>query len=875
MSRPSSLFCLLILLAAPLAAQDAPKTPPAEAPKETKENKEKPKEAEKPKTIDETVKDYEKLPGVFTVYRKLDGNKQKLLLELSENQFDTLFLLQMTFSSGVPGGATAGTPIRDIPLKFQKTPDDRVLLVSPNMGFRVDKNSPQAVAVAREFPESPVAWFVPLAKQAERKALLIDVSDFFRANLIGADKLFDLSEVGLGAPDNSWNFIASVKNLPENLVVQVSYNFGKAKGDNSSGVKNSVQKVDYNLFPLPETGYTPRLADPRVGYFVNGFLSQQRIGFSSFDNDSNRDPRVVYINRWRLEKADPNAALSQPKRPIVFWIDKAFPLEYRVAATQGIALWNKAFERIGFKDAIVVKQMPDDADWDHADLRYNVLRWVATAPTADSAMAVALMRENPMTGEIIGANINVNANWMRFGRAEVKDVVNPALNPKAHETAMDNPALCRYGEGMSEQAWMGWQAMEMQMALAPRVKVDESEYANALLRAVVAHEMGHILGLRHNFIASTLHNGSELEDAKIVAETGISASVMDYTGFNLYALKKQGVELFSSTAGPYDNWAIEYGYKPFGAKTPADEQPALRSIASRCNEPGLAYQSDDLADDFDPAIVRYDLGKDPLDYLDRSFRLNRELISTLGERLPRRGEDYSEFTRALYRLTMGNGSRATQAARYIGGLNARRNNRGDKGEQPLIEPVPAAQQRRALRLINHYVFAADAFSIPPEYFQKLAPDAFRLGDSRASGGFPIRDEIGRLQSSVLQMIFDPARLDRMENTEFKTPQPDGLTLLELFRSVQGSVWSDLTTKTDINPLHRDLQRAHLDLLIGMTTARGDSDTKMMAWDTLRRLKAQIVAARKAPLDAYTKLHLEKSQLRIERALDAKATFSAS
>ena len=127
--------------------------------------------------------------------------------------------------------------------------------------------------------------------------------------------------------------------------------------------------------------------------------------------------------------------MSLPKKPITFWIDKAFPLEYRAAATQGIALWNKAFERIGFKDAIVVKQMPDDADWDHADLRYNVIRWVTTSPTADSAMAVALMRENPLTGEIINANINVNANWMRFGRAELKDTVNPWLNPKAQGQA--------------------------------------------------------------------------------------------------------------------------------------------------------------------------------------------------------------------------------------------------------------------------------------------------------------------------------------------------------------------------------------------------------------------------------------------------------
>lgn len=915
---------VLLLLAASLSAslpvslradeapKDPPKEPGKEVPKETPkeapkdaakdakdDKKEAKKEPEKPKTIDETVKDYEKLPGLFTIYRKLDGNKQKLMLELTEDQLNQTFLLQMTFGSGFPGSANSGTPIQDVVLRFQKSPDDRLLLVSPDVSYRVDKNSPQAAAVAREFPDTVVEVFGVAAKQTERKSMLIDVSDFFRNGLAGAGKVFELSDAGLGSIDSGKSYIESLKSLPENLILQMTYN---AAGRTISfgglslggGAKSKPVKVDYNLFRLPETGYTPRLADPRVGYFVNGLLSQNRVGFNSFDNDSNRDPRVVYINRWRLEKADPNAALSAPKKPIVFWIDRAFPTQYRVAATQGIELWNRAFERIGFKDAIVVKQMPDNADWDHADLRYNVLRWVTTMPSADSASAVALMRENPMTGEILGANINVNANWMRVGRAELKDTVNPWLNPKAQSTAQDasqanaqsigqdehkhdslNPAMCSYGEGLSEQAWFGWQALELQMAMAPRMKVDENDYANALLRAVVAHEMGHILGLRHNFIASTLHDGAELANAKTVAATGVSASLMDYTGFNVYALKTPGVELFSSTAGPYDMWAIEYGYKPIGAATPEDEQPALRAIAARCNEPGLAYQSDELADGYDPSIARYDLGKDPIASIERSFQLNRELMATLGERLPKRGEDYSEFTRALARLTTGNANRANQAVRYIGGLNVRRNNRGDREEKPLVQPVSATEQRRALKLINDNVFSANAFNIPADYFKKMAPDPYRFGDVRASNGFPVRDEIGNVQDAVLANLFSPVRLSRMENTEYKTPQKDELTLLELFRSVQSTIWSELDTKANIGPLHRDLQRTHLDMLISFVNGRvGNSDTKMLAWDTLRRLKGQIALARKGNLDAYSRLHLDESQMRIERALNAQAVAGA-
>ncbi len=266
-----------------------------------------------------------------------------------------------------------------------KNPDDRLLLVSPNLNYRVKQDSAQAAAVAREFPDTTLEAFAIAAKQEERKTLLLDVSDFFRANMPGAGKLFETSDMGIGSIDGGKSFIESVKNMPENLVLQVNYNTGTPRptpGAPPSGEpKSAPLKVNYNLFAVPESGYVPRLADPRVGYFVNGYLSQGRTGFDTFDDDTKNDPRVVYINRWKLEKADPSAAISLPKKPIVFWIDKAFPKEYRAAASEGILLWNKAFARIGFKDAVVVKQMPDNADWDHADLRYNVLRWVTTPPS--------------------------------------------------------------------------------------------------------------------------------------------------------------------------------------------------------------------------------------------------------------------------------------------------------------------------------------------------------------------------------------------------------------------------------------------------------------------------------------------------------------
>jgi hypothetical protein len=240
------------------------------------------------------------------------------------------------------------------------------------------------------------------------------------------------------AIDREKTFVASVKGFPENVVVSTQYNFIKG-GPPSPGVdtlsdsRSAVVVVNYNLFPLPNdpvtfaptNGFRSRLYDPRVGYFTG----VEGIGpsFESFDpaKDTADDPNVYYINRWDLKKKDPKAALSEPVQPIEFWLDNAIPLEYRTPIRDGVLLWNKAFAKMGFKDAIVVKQMPDDADWDPADMRHNIVRWVSS-PYSGGAYAVAHARPNPLTGQILNASILVDANWTRVINSEHKTLVDPA-----------------------------------------------------------------------------------------------------------------------------------------------------------------------------------------------------------------------------------------------------------------------------------------------------------------------------------------------------------------------------------------------------------------------------------------------------------------
>ncbi|RYG63644.1 DUF5117 domain-containing protein, partial [bacterium] len=343
-----------------------------------------------PKTVEELTKDYVKTEGLFTTYRKVENNRQKWLAEVKDNQVGPLFMLQSTYASGAAGLAESGRPAQDLLWRFEKTPDDRLILSIPNTWYRSsDPNVKKSVE--RDFPEGYLAVFTPLARSKDRKTTLIDLSAMFDGSITGINTAFQSSGISLFGPATSYNldpelsFIEKLKNFPNNIVVESHYHFKRsgAGGPGGSGGQADGRslpiRVTYNLYPLPESDYRPRLADPRVGFFINGQLSEGRTGFETFDDDAASDPRVVYINRWNLKKKDPKAALSAPVKPITFYLDNSIPVAYRGAVRNGLLSWNKAFEPLGFKGAIEVKDAPLN-DWDTADMRYNTIRWVAVPP---------------------------------------------------------------------------------------------------------------------------------------------------------------------------------------------------------------------------------------------------------------------------------------------------------------------------------------------------------------------------------------------------------------------------------------------------------------------------------------------------------------
>ena len=586
-----------------------------------------------PKTIEDLTKGYEKDEGVFTIYRKIENNKQKFFAEIKESQIGPMFLLQSTFASGNAGRAVAGRPADDTIWKWERTPDDRLVVVAPNIWYRA-KDPNLKVAVERDFPEAYLSVFSILAKDEKKKTLLIDIAPFFDGKIPGLNTAFSggalaaLTSAGNYVPDPELSYIEKFKNFPQNIVVESLFHYrrvGDSGGSQTQADARSLPiRVVFNVYPLEDNSYRPRMADPRIGYFINGQLSAGRTGFESFDDEPSKDPRVYYINRWNLQKSNPTAKMSAPVKPVVFYLDSSVPVRYRPFMRAGILNWNKAFEAIGIKGAIEVRDAPanDNSDYDHADMRFNTLRWVASPPTESGAYAVAQMRENPLTGEIINASITVNANFARIAYREKNQVVDPVIG---HNSNM----VCEIGEGAMENAARG---LEVMQSVDPRFS--DQKYVDALLQGLVVHEFGHVLGLRHNFLGSMFLTPQQLADPKAVAAYGVSSTAMDYVGFNLFGLRS-GAALFTSGPGRYDFWAIRYGYQNVAGATPIAEKPALSKIASLNGQSGLVYYGDEMADDYDPTNVRYDLSSDPLAYAEKSLGLTNYLLQTLDKREPK------------------------------------------------------------------------------------------------------------------------------------------------------------------------------------------------------------------------------------------------
>ncbi len=630
----------------------------------------------------------------------------------------------------------------------------------------------------------------------------------------------------------------------------------------------------YSFAALPEPAMAPRLADPRLGHITESF--------TDLGGDMKANPRVHYVKRWRLEKKDPAAALSEPVKPITFWIDKNIPSQYRATVAAGIVEWNKAFEKIGFKDALVAKQQPDDAHWDNMDAGHASIRWFVGA---DVGFAIGPSHADPRSGEILDADIGMSDVFARGSRRFIVEDVGMSSEQRLAQISSSwkaeggsHPDQCHYANEAAAEMNFAMDLLEARGDIAPDSPEAEA-FVQAVIKNIMMHEVGHTLGLKHNFKASTSITQAQLKDKAFTEKYGISNSVMDYNPFNL-ALKGEPQASFNSTTiGAYDYWAIEYAYKPIEASR---EKQELAQIASRSNEPQLAYADDADAggfggyDGMDPLANRFDLGDDPLAFYKRRLKLSQELWARVQDRKPQAGDDPLRQRRSLLAGFAQLQRAAELVGKYVGGVSAVRDLPGTTG-RPSFVPVDPAKQREALQFLATGLFSQSSFQFRPEFLSALTLD---YNEWERGGLVNISGAIARVQLTALDRVLSANTANRLLELPayVSASQRRGvISLNEVYTTLQSSIWSELKSGRDIDRLRRNLQREHLKrvqalLTKGSATLPADalSLVRLNATQLQRDLRA---VAGKGGLSIETRAHLAESLSSLSEAL--RATMSRS
>lgn len=893
------------LCLAPLAgAQDAPKPPEGQPPKE--------KPAEAPKRfpdMNELVKDMKPIEGLFTLYRfdPSDKNRdpEKLLCKIPANLINEDLLFATSIASG---GNFTGWMWNDALFRWEISGGQLKMRV-PDYRWVYNEDKPATEALRRTADSTFIAA-VPILSMTPAGDVLIDMSALLKSNIADAN----IAGGNLRPDLSKWT---KVKNFPDNLLIEADLAFVQGLGGSEIGVAYAFQR-------LPKLGaYKPRLADQRVGYFLT-----TRVDWTK-PSDA-REVAERYINRWHLEKRDPSLEVSPPKKPIVFYIEKTVPVQWRRYVREGIEEWNKAFEKIGFVDAVIVLQQTEDnefKDIDPEDARYNFVRWTMTG----RGLAVGPSRADPRTGQLLDADIVVDEGWVRaflsqfdtYGPTSMgvadgpglellmqryPDFVPELLRPQQRTPAFphlstpvrenaptwrDHRACgsqCQYAEGMIEQIAL---AHFWMVATGTGKKVPERLIGEAL-KEVVAHEVGHTLGLRHNFKGSAWLTLEEAKARREKPDEPMVSSVMDYNPLLFFA-DDQNYENIKAMAppviGPYDYWAIEYGYKP--APSGKSEADLLKEIASRCNEPGLAYATDeDTLGAFspDPFSNRYDMSSDHIAWARSRLELCDKLLSNLNDWAAKDGEPRYYVTQAFNIITGQRARNYDYIARLVGGQTFNRNHKGDPEAKPAFELYPAETQRAALKLLNETLFS-DTFMTPnPELLNQLA--ASRWMDGRDFGvrvDYPIHDRITGLQASILMTLLAPPTLQRIYDAELKTTEANRFTVSELLTTVRDGLWKQLSggpaassdAKPMISSIARNLQLQYLNMMLSLAQMPPGSgmsaDLSSMVRFSLRELSQRIGATLsaagnsegKSKIDFASRSHLAECKSRIDRVLDAQ------
>lgn len=746
--------------------------------------------------------DVQTTAGMFLVHQK----EGQVYYEIPLSSFSTDMLWVTQIEQTQAGYRFAGTHVGDRIVRWEQKDEKTILLRDIKYAIRADGKDPIQEAVASTSVPAIIKTF-PVKAWGKDRAVVIEVTELFKGDL---PEFSARRVLGTSALDPKRSFVNEIKAFENNIETKVLATY-KLSSPSSSSASGVTTLLHHSMVRLPEKPMKPRLHDNRVGFFT--------VQFEDYSQDQRHQvENIKYITRWRLEKKDPAAELSEPVKPIVFYVGRGVPQKWKLWIKKGIEMWNPAFEKAGFKNAIQGQYAPsrrENPNWDAEDARISTIRWLPSS--IENAYGPHV--HDPRSGEILEADIRMHHNVMKLLRD-----------------------------------WYFVQASPSDTRAQTLPLPDE--LMGELLSFVVAHEVGHSIGLPHNMKASSSYRVDQLRDPHFTRNNGTAPSIMDYARFNYVAQPEDGASLIPQI-GPYDFFSIQWGYTQFPEK--ADEQQSLGQLLKKqVQDPMLRFGANPNRD---PSQQTEDLGSDAIAATELGLKNLSRVCGFLIDATCKPGEDYS-LLRNMYEEILQQRSRELgHVANLVGGFTQENLWYGDANQ--VYFAVEAEQQRKAVAFLCQHAFQTASELIDPEITRRLEP----------SGA---ADRILSHQRRILLQLISESRIKQMSEHCERMNDQNTYAPAAMLSDIRDGIWMELNQKpVHVNLYRRNLQRLHVDHLATFISNKPtSSDLPSLARADLRKILAALKTLPGTDQNPVTAAHLADITVRIQTVLDPNGTYSS-